>query len=63
MEESGIERPSAGLCMADIAPDFGARSTLGPVKRSDYRELAASLFIPPRLYAGALDRIASSPVS
>jgi len=38
---------SAGLRIGDMAPDFEARSTTGPIKLSDYRERWLILFSHP----------------
>jgi peroxiredoxin (alkyl hydroperoxide reductase subunit C) len=39
--------PCSGLRIGDVAPDFEARSTLGPVKLSDYRGRWLILFSHP----------------
>jgi peroxiredoxin (alkyl hydroperoxide reductase subunit C) len=47
MTGDDIEPPCAGLRIGDIAPDFEARSTLGPIKLSDYKGRWLILFSHP----------------
>ncbi len=48
MTDENIQTPvSASLRIGDVAPDFEARSTTGPVKLSDYRDRWLILFSHP----------------
>jgi peroxiredoxin (alkyl hydroperoxide reductase subunit C) len=46
-DKSDAPRPCAGLRIGDSAPDFEARSTVGPVRLSDYRGRWLVLFSHP----------------
>jgi len=47
MAEDTTPRPCAGLRIGDFAPDFEARSTLGPIRLSDYKGRWLVLFSHP----------------
>ncbi|WP_296719847.1 peroxiredoxin [Erythrobacter sp.] len=46
-EQTTLPAPCAGLRIGDIAPDFEARSTIGPVRLSNYRKRWLVLFSHP----------------
>lgn len=46
-EQTNVPPPCAGLRIGDIAPDFEARSTVGPVRLSAYRKRWLILFSHP----------------
>lgn len=46
-EQTSLPAPCAGLRIGDIAPDFEARSTIGPVRLSNYRKRWLVLFSHP----------------